>query len=129
MEDIVKYRASTVADGPDDGGEYDYCLFKDSTMLLGVNAFEELQMYTGGGQNGKTTEVQMKCAVYGKLMNELKPDYYQSGTTDPNKASSFLMKVKYCKCIYSEEPSNERQPIYGGRIKKLCGRNYLDSEN
>ena len=50
MEDIVKYRASTVADGPDDGGEYDYCLFKDSTMLLGVNAFEELQMYTGGGQ-------------------------------------------------------------------------------
>eukprot|EP01051_Picozoa_sp_SAG22_P021384 SAG22_NODE_4701_length_1187_cov_6.696691_2_plen_46_part_01 len=45
---------ATVADGPGDGGQYDWVLFKDSTMLLGMNAFEEIQMYTGGGQNGKT---------------------------------------------------------------------------
>ena len=78
MTDIVKYRMSTVDDGPGEGGQYDWCLFKDSTMLLGMNAFEEMQMYTGGGQNGKTTEQGMG------LMDELKPDYYQIGKQDPN---------------------------------------------
>ena len=39
-------------------------------------------MYTGGGQNGKTTEVNLKLKVLGNceqgmgLMDELKPDYY-----------------------------------------------------
>ena len=133
MADIVKYRMATVDDGPGEGGQYDWCLFKDSTMLLGMNAFEEMQMYTGGGQNGKTTEVNLKLKVLGNceqgmgLMGELKPDYYQTGKQDPNQASSYLSKLKYCREIYSEEPTTEKAPLLGGRIKKICGRNFLES--
>eukprot|EP01050_Picozoa_sp_SAG11_P010904 SAG11_NODE_1119_length_5789_cov_56.660808_1_plen_1685_part_00 len=113
--------------GPGDNGQYDWCLFKDSTSLLGFNAFEEFTMMTGGGANGKSKEVEMKQAMFGKLMGDLKPAYYQTGVKDPNSASSFLKKLQYCRCISSEEPEDDKRPLYGGRIKKICGRNFLEA--
>jgi hypothetical protein len=34
--------------------------------------------------------------------------------------------LKYCRVIYSEEPSNDRAPLLGGMIKKICGRNSIE---
>eukprot|EP01050_Picozoa_sp_SAG11_P013764 SAG11_NODE_1630_length_4545_cov_51.211201_1_plen_1253_part_10 len=113
--------------GPGDNGQYDWCLFKDATTLLGFNAFEEFMMLTGGGANGKSKAVEMKQAMFGKLMGDLKPAYYQTGVQDPNSASSFLKKLQYCRCISSEEPEDDKKPLYGGRIKKICGRNFLEA--
>jgi len=106
--------------------EHDYCLMKDAASMLGANVFEEFEIWTGVTSNGKTKSQDVQMNAFGALAGDLDPVFFQKARTNPNEASSFMVKLKFCRVVFCPEPAQEKWDLLAGRIKKITGREYVE---
>jgi hypothetical protein len=57
---------------------------------------------------------------------DLDPVFFQKARTNPNEASSFMVKLKFCRVVFCPEPAQEKWDLLPGRIKKITGREYVE---
>ena len=106
--------------------EHKYCLMKDSSALLGSNIHEEFEIWTGVTSNGKTKTQTVAERAFGDLAGRLEPVFFQKARSNPNEASGYLAKLKFCRVLFSTEPENEQWVILPGRVKKITGRDWIE---
>ena len=124
----VRYFLRSICDTDE---QFRFCLFRDACKMLGMNRFEEIEIGTGIGQNGKSKYQELMKNAFKELCGELDPSFYQKARVDPNTASGFLVKLKCCLIVFSEEPEKEDkdgkpEPLLAGRVKKITGRSHIE---